>query len=98
VLAAANTTAAAFTGRLTSVTQAPNSSCGADTVCVCRHVLPSASLSTGCDTTGLQKGSVIDVTLNYTFHFIPGLNTSTYFCLLCRASIPMSAYYRVAME
>jgi Flp pilus assembly protein TadG len=97
-LAAANVTASTFTGQLTTVTQAPNSSCGANQVCVCRHILPSASLSASCDTTGLTKGSVVDVTLNYTFQFVPLMNNNTYFCLFCRASLPMSAYYRVAME
>src|SRR4051794_12500965 len=95
ILAAVNVTAATFTGQLTTVTDTPNSSCGAGQVCVCRHVLPSASLSTSCDSTGLIKGSVVDVTLNYTFQFIPLMNNNTYFCLLCAATIPMSAYYRV---
>jgi hypothetical protein len=98
ILAATNVTAVTFTGPLTTVTQAPNSSCGANQVCVCRHVLPSAGLSTPCDTTGLQKGSVIDVTLNYTFRFLPMMNNTGFFCLFCRATIPMSAYYRVMME
>jgi hypothetical protein len=41
---------------------------------------------------------VIDVTLNYTFRFLPMLNNTEYYCLLCGGSIPMSAYYRVVME
>jgi Flp pilus assembly protein TadG len=98
ILAATNVTASTFTGQLTTVTVAPNSSCGTNRVCVCRHVLPNATLSAACDTTGLQKGSVVDVTLNHTFQFIPMLNNSAFFCLLCGASIPMSAYYRVSME
>lgn len=98
ILAAANVTAVTFTGPLTTVVEATNSSCGTNRVCVCRHVSPTATLSTACDATGLQKGSVVDVTLNHTFRFLPLMNNTGYFCVFCRATIPMSAYYRVMME
>jgi hypothetical protein len=68
-------------------------------VCVCRHLSATALTSAACDPAAdLTNGSVIDVTVNYTFGFIPFMNSDAYFCLLCRATIPLTAYYRAVME
>jgi Flp pilus assembly protein TadG len=99
VRAAANTTVQTFTGPFTSVSSTQNSSCGANTICVCRHALASATTSAACDPpSALTAGSVIDVTVNHTFGFIPFMANSTYNCLLCQATIPLTAYYRAVME
>jgi Flp pilus assembly protein TadG len=99
VLAATNVTARTFTGPLSSISTTPSSSCGANTICVCRHAHASALTSAACDpATALTAGSVIDVTVNYTFGFIPFMTNSTYGCLLCQATIPLTAYYRAVIE
>jgi Flp pilus assembly protein TadG len=98
ILAAANGTAQAFTGPLTTVVDANNNSCGTNSVCVCRYVSGTAATTSPCDTTGFKQGSVVDVTINYTFGLIPYMTTNPYFCIFCRATFPLYAYYRAVIE
>jgi Flp pilus assembly protein TadG len=98
ILAAANTTAQAFTGPLTTVVTANNSSCATDSVCVCRYVSGTAATSDPCDTSGFKQGSVVDVTIRYTYGLIPYMTTTPYFCIFCRATFPLYSYYRAVIE
>src|SRR5262249_48648893 len=55
------------------ISTTPASGCSAsNTVCVCRHILPTAAQSASCNTVQeMQRGSVVDVVVNYDFPILP---------------------------
>ena len=58
-------------------------------ITICRR----ATSSSGCGTTPYVSGSVIDVTVTYTFHLVPFAGG-----WLSRATVPLTGYHRARVE
>lgn len=95
VTARVNQAGGAILGNYASATG--SNSCPADSICVCRHLTPTAAVNAACDAaSSVQTGSVIDVTVTKTFQFLPYGNSST--GIFSRASVPLTGYYRSRVE
>jgi Flp pilus assembly protein TadG len=63
-------------------------------ITICRHVSATATVGSSCDTSGLTRGSVIDVTVTYPFQFA----TLAGGWLSQTATITLTGYHRGIME
>jgi len=62
-------------------------------IVICRHVSPSAAITDACDSSGFKRGSVVDVTVQWTFGFLAFPSG-----WLGQTTKPLTGYHRAEIE